>query len=277
LLGGGELLGRDCDLRHGDLGRVFFPPFDCGILDGHFRGVLAKLDQEIKARFALGEMFLHVFAQEIRGRCLDERRGVTTGARREHHRGVAAEEIRCHAPVSVVQRVGNFRAPDRVGDSELVQTEIKRIQPGKKELDGAAFRKGLLKLNVVCRVPHEKNRMVDHNKVLCAGLAMLDSHELDGHPSAIADRIVLHLSGTVGVADPRRVGAGLHEDPDPNFLGQIVENAKLRLRTAVGLGVGVSASQTILGFGPDGLLDHLHDLMGRRVLDTRDPGREGRT
>ena len=92
----------------------------------------------------------------------------------------------------------------------------------------------------------------------------------------------MHFSGTVRVADPRRVGAGLPEDPDPSFLGQIVENAKLCLHTTMGLGVGISAGQTVLGFGPDGLLDHLDDLLGRRVLVRGDyflitgggPGRE---
>ena len=37
---GGELLGRDCDPGDGDEGRVFFAPFDRGILNGHFRGEL---------------------------------------------------------------------------------------------------------------------------------------------------------------------------------------------------------------------------------------------
>ena len=38
LLGRGEGLNRDCDPSHGDEGRVFFAPFDGGILNGHFRG-----------------------------------------------------------------------------------------------------------------------------------------------------------------------------------------------------------------------------------------------
>ncbi len=140
LFGRGERLNWDRDPGHRDEGRVFFAPFDCGIFNGHFRGKLAELDQKVKACVALGEMVLHIFAQEIRGGGLDEGRDAAAGARGELHLGFT-EAIRCRAPISGIQRVANLRTPDCVGDSEFVQPEINRIKTGKKNLRGLSSKR----------------------------------------------------------------------------------------------------------------------------------------
>ena len=255
LLGTIERLFRNRHSRYRHERCVGFAPLDRGILDRHAVGSRASLHHEVEFGVAFRQMPHQVGAQKIRIVCGGERGVRASRTGRELARRVAAETVGGHAPVAKVQRVQRLVGEDRDRHHEFMQPPAQRIETGKKEIQQSLS----LQVDVVDRVAHHEDRVVDQDEVLCRGRARRHVHQLDRHAAAIELAVGLRRAGAVGEADPRIVSARFGKHADAQMRRQVVEHVELRAHDAVRLGVGVAAGQSRLGRVADLRFDDLCD------------------
>ncbi len=92
-------------------------------------------------------------------------------------------QIRGHAPILAVQRIGDLAARDRQRGQHVVQVDVQRIEVGHEELERIV---GLVEVDILGRVGHEEGRVIDHHEVLGARAAVRDPHDLDRHAAPVA-------------------------------------------------------------------------------------------
>ena len=262
-----EALARDRQARHRHEGRVVLAPFDGRVLDRHRRRIALQLDADIERRVAGLQGPDQVVAQEIRGGAVLERRGRTGGAGRNLARPVPVE-VRRHAPIAAVQRVGDPAADDRQGPQRLVQSHMQRIEVWDEEPERVL---GAVQDDIFGRVLHEERRVVDQDDVLRAASAVGNLQDLDRHAAAVARLVRRGRTRTVREPDPGRVGRRAREKALRQVGRQAVEHLQPRLDAAVHLGMGVAPRRRIGGGrGAHPLGDHLGDLGYGVGLSRRD-------